>query len=230
MDLSKQYDDFADKFSKLSLGDEGALDPSLDNSTSKKFFYEMLDFIKPGLKILDLACGDGEDILYYQKLGVSAYGQDSSKEMLEIAKTKVSNAEFRLSDFSKIDFEDGFFDVVLSKYAIQTAEDILPIYKEVYRVLKSGGTMMVLVTHPFRQFMERKNLSEDYFLQRIVDSNVFKEQITFKEPTHTMNEYLNKDFLSKFDIVDFKEVWDPAAEQVGGGKYPGFFILKAIKR
>lgn len=229
MDLSKQYDDFAEKFSELSLG-EGNNDPFLDNSTSKKAFYKRLEFIKKDFKVLDLACGDGTDLLVYKKFGGEMYGCDSSKEMLEIAKKKISDATFEMAEFSKLPFQDNFFDVVLSKYAIQTSENILSVYKEIHRVLKTGGVMMILVTHPFRQFMERKNFSEDYFFQRIVDSNVFKEKITFKEPTHTMNEYLSNFLFKNFDVQDFYEEWDPAAEQIGGGKYPGFFILKAVKR
>jgi len=104
------------------------------------------------------------------------------------------------------------------------------VFKEIHRVLKQGGTMMVLIVHPFRQFMERKDFSSDYFSQTVVDCIILSGTVHLKEPTHTMNEYFNRDFLSKFDIIDYKEVWDPAAEQIGGGKYPGFFIVKAKKR
>lgn len=228
--LSKQYDSLAKKFSKLSLGDGEVSDPSLNNSTSKKAFYKRLDFIKKDMKLLDLACGDGTDMLLYQELGAKIYGLDSSKEMLEIAKKKFPLGIFKFSDFSSIPFENSYFDVVLSKYAIQTTKDVSPVFREIHRVLKKGGIVMILVVHPFRQFFERKNLSADYFKQVVVDSNVFQGKITFKEPTHTFNEYFSLEFLKKFDLLEFHEQWEPCAEQINNAKYPGFFIIKAKKR
>ncbi|MFM9027816.1 MAG: hypothetical protein ACKOQ6_07445, partial [Bacteroidota bacterium] len=82
----------------------------------------------------------------------------------------------------------------------------------------------------FRQFFERKDLSADYFKQIVVDSNVFQEKITFKEPTHTFNEYLSLEFLNNFDLLEFHEEWDPSCEQINNAKYPGFVIIKARKR
>jgi ubiquinone/menaquinone biosynthesis C-methylase UbiE len=224
MDLSKQYNNFARQFSDRH--DEG----ENSNRENRKIFYQHIDFVKPGMKLLDLACGDGLDLAYYKTLGANVFGLDASEELVEIAKDKNPGIDIKIGVFEKIPFEDNMFDVVLSKYAIQTSKNMYPIFSEICRILKPGGIMMYLVTHPFRQYFERKEYQADYFEQKIVDSNILNNSILVKEPSHTFNEYLNDLLFTNFDVQLFREYWDPAAEQIDGNKYPGYFILKAKKR
>lgn len=224
MDLSKQYNEFAKKFSNVhDIGENS-------NRDNRKIFYDQLNFIKPGMKLLDLGCGDGLDLFHYKKLGAEIYGVDASEELLEIAKKRLPNENIQFGFFEKIPFQDNFFDVVLSKYAIMTSADMEPIFKEIFRVLKPNGIIMYLVTHPFRQYLERRENQADYFEQKIVDSHILNNTITVKEPSHTLNEYLSKYFFENFDVQFYQENRDVAAEQIDGKKYPGYFILIARKR
>ena len=143
---------------------------------------------------------------------------------------RLPDEDIRVGSFEKIPFDDNSFDVVLSKYAIQTAPDMNPVFSEIARVLKPGGTMMYLVTHPFRQYIEKRDSKADYFEQKIVDSHILNNTIIVKEPSHIMNEYLSDFLFKNFDVQMFSEYWDAAAEQIDGKRYPGYFILKAIKR
>lgn len=224
MSLSKQYNEFATKFSDIHDVGENS------NRENRKVFYNQLDFIKPGVKLLDLACGDGFDLVYYKKLGADVYGLDASEELIKIAKERLPEEDLRVGLFEQIPFDDEYFDIVLSKYAIQTSLDVDSVLKEIYRVLKPGGIVMYLVTHPFRQYFEKKDVKADYFDQKIVNSNIFNNSIIVKEPSHTFNEYFNSEFLNNFDILFYQEYWDISAEQIDGRKYPGYFILKAKKR
>ena len=224
MDLAKQYNNFADDFSKnQDLGENS-------NRLNREVFYSHLDFIKNGMILLDLACGDGTDLVYYKKLGADVYGLDASEELLKIAEKKLPEAKLKVGLFENIPFEDNYFDVVLSKYAIMTSANIEPVFKEVHRVLKPGGVLMYLVTHPFRQFFEKKDEKADYFEQKVVDSHILANAVTVQEPTHTMKEFLSDFLFKNFDVQSYDERWDPAAEQIVEKKYPGFFILKAKKR
>ena len=83
MDLSKQYNEFSKKFSDVHDVGENS------NRDNRKVFYDHLEFIKPGIKLLDLGCGDGTDLVYYKKLGTDIYGVDASQELLNIAKKKL---------------------------------------------------------------------------------------------------------------------------------------------
>lgn len=89
MDLSKQYDNFAKRFSEVhDVGDNS-------NRDNRKVFYSKLSFIKPGMKLLDLACGDGLDLVYYKELGAEVYGLDASEELVKTAKGAVTRSRYK---------------------------------------------------------------------------------------------------------------------------------------
>lgn len=226
MDLARQYNAIADDFSKNHNYDS----EKRSNKVSREIFYNQLDFIKPKMKLLDLACGDGTDLLHYKELGADVCGLDASSELIKTARKKLPDTHLNVSLFEAIPFEENYFDVVLSKYAIMTSADMSTVFEEIHRVLKPGGIMLYLVTHPFRHFFEKKDPQADYFEQKIVDSNIFENTVTIKEPTHTMNEFLNDFLFKNFDVQSYEEYHDPSAELIDGKKYPGFFIIKAKKR
>ncbi len=224
MDLSKQYNNLAKTFSEVQDQGENS------NRDNRQKFYDQINFIKSGTKLLDLGCGDGLDLVYYKSLGAEAFGIDASKELINIAQQRLPESDIRVAVFEKIPHKDGYFDVVLSKYAIQTSAKLKPIFREILRVLKPGGVLMYLVTHPFRQYFEKKDSRADYFERKIVDSLILNNQILVKEPSHTMNDYLDEFLFDNFDVQLYREYWDASAEQIDGKKYPGYFILKAKKR
>ena len=166
---------------------------------------------------------------YYKKLGANIYGLDTSEELLKIAEKKLSEVKLKVGLFENIPFEDNYFDAVLSKYAIMTSANMEPVFKEIHRVLKPGGMMMYLVTHPFRQFFEKKEGKTDYFEQKIVDSHILGNTITVKEPTHTMTEFLN-DFL--FKILMFRLMMNDGILPLNrlGIKIPRLLYLKSKEK
>ena len=54
-----------------------------------------------------------------------------------------SNVEFRLGDIEKMPLDDNSVDVIISNCVINLAPDKVKVFKEAYRVLKSGGKMYV---------------------------------------------------------------------------------------
>lgn len=224
MELATQYDQFAQTFSSVHDAGENS------NRDNRCVFYKHIDFIKPGMRVLDLGCGDGLDLEYYRSLGAEIYGLDASSALISIAKGRLPNADIRVGLFEEIPFPNDYFDAVLSKYAIQTSADMQPCFREIHRVLKPHGIMLYLVTHPFRQFIEKKIPSADYFTQSVVNSCILNGAVTVQEPSHTLNEYLSNWLFKKFEVQHYSEHWDAAAEMIGDAQYPGYFILKAIKR
>jgi ubiquinone/menaquinone biosynthesis C-methylase UbiE len=220
-DIRTQYDGYAEDFS---------INQQKQNQTSRTFMYQFVGTDLSSKKVLDLACGDGIDAEHYRNIGADVIGIDASKELIEIAKSKYPNNFFDVGFAENLPYPDNSFDAIYSKYAIMTSADMQPIFDEVYRTLKTGGEFIYLVTHPFRQFIERQDLSADYFKQTSVKSHILDNTVTVIEPTHTMNEYFNSDFFSKFELLDFEEVYDPAAESIRAARYPGFFIVKARKK
>lgn len=219
--LYKQYNNFSEDFS---------VNQKEKNQKNREEMYEFVGKDLSGKRVLDLCCGDGIDADYYKNMGSEVIGIDSSEKLISLAKEKYKNINFIESLAENLPFKDLQFDAVFSKYAIMTSKDMKPIFDEVYRVLKKRGEFIYLVTHPLRQYVERKENNTDYFKQKVVDCIILDGTVKLKEPTHTMNEYFNSEFFKKFELIDFRESWDPAAEQVSGNKYPCYFIVKARKK
>ena len=218
-DLNQQYNPIANTF-------ESAIKEG--NRASNDSFRKILPDIT-GKIVLDMGCGDGTDCVFYLKSGAkSVIGLDASRELLKKAKNHVG-IDFQYGLFEKMPFENDKFDFVFSKYAIMTSVDLEPIFLEVDRVLKSNGTFLFLVTHPIRQFYEKKKINKDYFKKEIVDSVCFDGALTFKEPAHTLKEYFSPFMFKNFNLEAFDERFDPAAERIVD-TYPGFMILKYVKK
>lgn len=225
--LTQQYDNFADNYSKHYKSGP------VSNQFSRTTFYDHIGMVlKQGWnnKLLDLGCGDGEDMIFYEKLGAEVYGIDASKKMIEMAKSKLPTNKLEIGHFENTPYPNNFFNIIVSKYAIQTCTNIKPVFCEILRILKPEGLMIHLIKHPFRQFFEKKDDKADYFEQKVVESRLFGNAVIVQEPTHTMTDYLNNFLFLNFDVQAYNEYWEPAAEFIDGKKYPGFFILKAKKR
>jgi len=92
---------------------------------------------KPGEKILDLGCGDGQLTSRLASTGANVTGVDASAAMVEAARARgvdavVGNAE-------QLPFPNATFDAVFSNAALHWVRDQDAMLAEVHRVLKPGG-------------------------------------------------------------------------------------------
>jgi SAM-dependent methyltransferase len=107
--------------------------------------------LKDGEVVLDLGSGGGIDVfIAAKKVGLTgrAIGVDMTQEMLDLAKKNaeelgIENVEFRKGDIEELPVDDGTIDVIISNCVINLAPDKDKVFREAYRVLKSGGRIMV---------------------------------------------------------------------------------------
>jgi len=111
--------------------------------------------ISAGNVVLDLGSGAGKDVfLAAQKVGESGrvIGVDMTPEMLALARknavkffatTGLANVEFREGHIEKLPVEAASVDVVISNCVINLSTDKAQVFREVHRVLKDGGRMIV---------------------------------------------------------------------------------------
>jgi len=107
--------------------------------------------LKTGEVVLDLGSGAGVDVfLAADKVGPTGgvIGVDMTEEMVDKAKNIARvhgyhNVEFRLGEIEKLPVEDESVDVIISNCVINLSPDKRKVFQEAYRVLKSGGRLII---------------------------------------------------------------------------------------
>jgi SAM-dependent methyltransferase len=108
--------------------------------------------IQPGETVVDLGSGAGIDVfISARKAGDNGHviGIDMTDEMLEKAKNNAQGhgyrtVEFRKGDIEKeIPVESNSTDVVISNCVINLTTDKVAAFKEIHRILKKGGRMII---------------------------------------------------------------------------------------
>jgi len=121
--------------------------------------------VKPGQIALDVCCGTGDwAIAMAGAVGIEGrvYGLDFSRNMLNIAATKVKEqnlgqVELVHGNAMELPFADNTFDHVTIGFGLRNVPDYLQVLREMKRVAKPGGKVVCLETSQptipvFRQF------------------------------------------------------------------------------
>jgi SAM-dependent methyltransferase len=93
--------------------------------------------------VLDVGCGAGAALAPAAARARSAVGVELSPEMAERARAAAPGAEVHVGDASRLDFDDGSFDVVLSAFTVFFMPDPTAALREWRRVLAPGGRFVL---------------------------------------------------------------------------------------
>jgi ubiquinone/menaquinone biosynthesis C-methylase UbiE len=107
------------------------------------------------LKILDVGTGFGINVAFlagWLSKGSLVWTVDPSKEVIADVKAALGKegrlVRFAVATADDLDFGDGFFDVVVSVMVLHHIEKLQPALKEMARVLKPGGTLVIVDYKP----------------------------------------------------------------------------------
>ena len=174
------FDDFVKKMNEICFNMEPEVydekHPEIDkfeaerwNNAAKKYFVTN----KP-LRILDLGCGSGfvaSHVCQYLKKDDIFVFTDISKEMLDYCRNRFKDRfkcklEFKKDDSGSLDFPDSHFDIVTMNSVLHHIPDTEKILKEINRVLKVGGRL--IIAHEVNSaFFKHKFLWTNYKLLRL---------------------------------------------------------------
>ena len=102
-----------------------------------------------GMKVLDLGCGDGTTALPEARLGADVLGVDIAANLVEAARQRaaaegLSNCRFEEGDASNLEgLADRTFDLVVSIFGAMFAPKPFDVAKEMVRVTKPGGRIVM---------------------------------------------------------------------------------------
>ena len=105
--------------------------------------------VTKGLKVLDLGCGDGTTALPEAKLGADVLGVDIAKNLIEAGNKRakdegLTNCRFQEGDASNLhELKDHTFDLVVSIFGAMFAPKSFEVAKEMVRVAKPGGRIVM---------------------------------------------------------------------------------------
>jgi ubiquinone/menaquinone biosynthesis methyltransferase len=103
--------------------------------------------IRPGERVLDLACGTGDLAFAATALGGRVIGLDLTARMLELAQARAPEANttsFTVGDMMSLPIADASIDVITTGYGLRNVPVLDDAIRETHRVLKPGGRLLSL--------------------------------------------------------------------------------------
>jgi len=104
-------------------------------------------------KILDLATGTSDIAIELSSIKeCKIIGVDPSSKMLEVGQSKIDNQNLNdkisleKGNAENLKYDDGMFDVVTIGYGVRNFTNLKNSLKEIYRVLKKDGLLIILET------------------------------------------------------------------------------------
>ena len=99
--------------------------------------------VGPGMKVLDVAAGDGNVAVAAAQRGATVVATDLTPDLVEKGKARSAaeglQIEWREADAEDLPFDEGEFDVVTSAFGAMFAPRALHTAGELLRVVKPGG-------------------------------------------------------------------------------------------
>jgi ubiquinone/menaquinone biosynthesis C-methylase UbiE len=98
---------------------------------------------------LDAACGTGRHAAHLAALGHDVIGVDTTEAMLAVARVKVPSADMRRGRLEDLPLDDASVDLVVCALALTHVPDLEPVVRELGRVVRPGGRVVLSDIHPF---------------------------------------------------------------------------------
>src|SRR5580765_2872476 len=170
--------------------------------------------IEPGTHVLDLGCGDGTTALPAARLGADVLGVDIASNLVTAGNRRAQaeglhNCRFQEGDASNLEgLDDDSFDLTLSVFGAMFAPKPFEVAKEMVRVTRPGGRIVMgnwvpndptLVAQilkisaaytppPPEGFVSPMTWGvESHVIERFTAAGVAKEKIAFLKDSYTFN-------------------------------------------
>lgn len=205
--IESMFDEIAPTYDKLNH----LFTLNIDNRWRREIVQHSLEKNYNSKVILDLASGTGDLTKELLKLNPDRIiAADISGKMLEIQSQKISDKRLELIQASadNLPFEDNYFDIITIGFGIRNFEDLGKSLREIRRVLKPNGKLIILEMFKSKSFMTKLfnvyfGKVMPYFGNKISKSKyaysyLFSSVDTFFTPDDFTEQCLKEGFESEY--------------------------------
>lgn len=191
-----------------------------------------------GKKLLGLASGGGQQMPVFAALGAEGTVLDYSQRQLDsermVAEREGYEIDIVRGDMTKpLPFEDGSFDIIFHPVSNCYIEDVLPVWRECFRVLKKGGILLAGLDNGMNFAFD----CDETKLENVLPFNPLKNEAHRKimeaedggyQFSHTIEEQIGGQLSAGFRLT---HVFD---DTNGSGNLhehnvPTFWVTRAVK-
>ena len=195
-----------------------------------------------GKKVLGLASGGGQQMPIFAALGARCTVFDYSKRQLEserlVATREGYEIEILRGDMTKpLPFADGSFDLIFHPVSNCYVEEVEPIWRECFRVLKPGGVLLAGLDNGFNYLFDEVDGDEALRVTHGLPFNPLKDRELYKKSvennwgiqfSHTLEEQIGGQLKAGFTLTDVYEDYNGVG-RLHELHVPTFWATRSVK-
>jgi SAM-dependent methyltransferase len=191
-----------------------------------------------GAKVLGLASGGGQQMPIFAALGAECTVLDYSEKQLESERMVAAREGYRISvvcaDMTKpLPFADSSFDLIFHPVSNCYIQDVHPVWRECFRILKPGGRLMAGLDNGMQYLFD----GDEPRITNSLPFNPLKDKALYEKAlrdgdgiqfSHTLDEQIRGQLQVGLRLIDLYE--DYATEGVCRQfNVPAFWVTYAVK-
>ena len=171
-----------------------------------------------GKKILCLASGGGQQGPIFAALGSDVTVFDNSPAQLQrdksVAEREGLSITIEQGDMRDLSiFKNEIFDLIFHPVSNCFIDDVNKVWKECYRVLKKGGTLLAGFCNPIIYIFDMYEWDENH-----------KLHVKYSIPYSDINQLSKKELIKRIEAKETLEFGHSLDDQIGGQTNVGFMI------
>jgi len=192
-----------------------------------------------GKRILGLACGGGQQMPVFTALGAKCtvldYSEAQLKSERDVAAREGYEIECVRADMTKpLPFEDNTFDLIFHPVSNCYVEEVEPIWRECYRVLKPGGVLLAGLDNGINFIfdLDETTLTHKLPFNPLKDEKLMAESMKNNDGvqfSHTIEEQIGGQLRAGFMLTDIFEDTNGYGK-LEEYKVPTFWATRAVKK
>ena len=190
-------------------------------------------------RALDVGCGEGRFCRLLRARGVPVVGIDPTERLLEEARKRDPDGDYRLARAESLSFPDHSFDLAVSYVTLVDIADFRTAIREIARVLKPSGTFLIanlnsfISTSPRGWFRdragERVHFPVDRYLEEFATWPEWAAGIRIENWHRPLSAYMDALLGSGFQLRFFDEPRPASGDSARQDYYrraPWFLIME----